>query len=351
MNKHLNYLTVDWLAFTYKPTVSDLESDDSNLLVHFIRKFPELQDIILDSVTVRSRFGYNKTLQFNDDFLILYNDFSEDLKNDKRNPYSMGVNFQVPSHSLELFCDCFGIEFESNNALFQIMELLHDRGCQLSRIDLCFDDYGKKFNAKYYIDKWVRGLFRSHFQTATMFLNQNQDGNTFYLGSLKKRSKLLRIYDKFVESGGIYDCVRYEFEYHAENARDVMAYILGGGTIEFFPYLRSWFEVIKESNNTTNKSDIPLDNEWEEYFSESVFCEKIIIPRYDNEYRSKEVTSFIENQVLPSLKGYIQLFGWDYLRSELEKSDINKKYLGLINSIEYKNSVGWCAADDSVPFN
>ena len=225
-------LKLDWLAFTYKVPSIDIEScDSSNQLVQFMNKFPELQEFVLTSVTVNPRFGYNRTLKFSDDFLILYNDYSCDLKGRYKKSDNMGVNFQVPSHSLELFLSVFGIDIDEPKALYRLMSILYDRGCQLSRIDLCYDDYEKRFKASYYIDKWIKGLFRTHFQQAIIYKNSSDDGNTFYLGSLKKRSKLLRIYDKYIESDGENDCVRYEFEYHAENARDVMAYILGGGEI------------------------------------------------------------------------------------------------------------------------
>lgn len=332
-------LSLDWLSFTYIPDVARLHSIDSesdlDIVDLFIRDFPELRDIVLEHmVNIGGKMHYNTCLKFNDDFLLLYNDLEKAVDDNAISHLArMGLNFIVPSHSLDLFFSIMGFE---KNDLQEMICLLYSRSCQLSRIDLCYDDYDKKYRPMFYFDMWRSGRIRSNFENVQLIGTGKDAGNTLYLGSMKKRNKLLRIYDKDIESKGEKDCVRYEFELHAEKARDMAQYIIDNGTLDFISYLRSWFEVLVEHCNTTNKSMVSTLSEWIDYFSESVFCEKIVIPMYDEHDREKSITRFIDRQVLPSLKGYIALYGWNYVKNVLDSVEMNPNYEGYIKSLDYR---------------
>ena len=338
-------LSLDWLSFTYVPENIRLHNVyDKNLGVNdfqegldildcFCEDFPELSDIINNHmVNIGGKMHYNTCLKFDDDFLLLYNDLNNPLVSGAESHLQrMGINFIVPSHSLDLFFDIFDIDNVSS-----MLRLLYSRNCTLSRIDLCYDDYDKKYRPSFYLDMWRSDRIKSHFTTMDFKGTGKDIGNTFYLGSLKKRTKVLRIYDKDFESNGDKDCVRYEFELHAEYARDMAQYLMDHDNLDFLSYLRSWFDVLVAHNNNTNKSCVSVLSEWLDYFSESVFCEKIVIPRYDEKSRTNFVTRFVEKQVLPSLKGYVALYGWNHVKNILDDVSMNSNYEGYIKSLDFR---------------
>lgn len=332
-------LSLDWLSFTYIPECIRLASDDIegdlDIVDLFIRDFPELRDIVLEHmVNVGGKMHYNTCLKFNDDFLLLYNDLDKPVDDHALSHLArMGLNFIVPSHSLDLFFDLFDVNRSDVSGMIKI---LYNRSCQLSRIDLCYDDYDKKYRPLDYARFWFDDRIKSHFQTMDIKGTGKDIGNTFYLGSLKKRTKVLRIYDKDYESNGEKDCVRYEFELHAEYARDMAQYLIEHETLDFISYLRSWFEVLVAHCNNTNKSCVSVLSEWIDYFSQSVFSEKIVVPRYNDKDRNKLITRFIEKQVLPSLKGYVALYGWNYVKNILDDVSMNSNYEGYIKSLDFR---------------
>ena len=296
-------LSLDWLSFTYIPDCIRLASDDIegdlDIVDLFIRDFPELREIVLEHmVNVGGKMHYNTCLKFNDDFLLLFNDLNKPVDDHALSHLArMGLNFIVPSHSLDLFFGLFDID---RNNVSSMIKLLYSRSCQLSRIDLCYDDYDKKYRPLDYARFWFDDRIKSHFQTMDIKGTGKEIGNTFYLGSLKKRTKVLRIYDKDYESNGEKDCVRYEFELHAEYARDMAQYLIENDTLDFISYLRSWFEVLV-AHNSASRRNVAVLSEWVEYFSNDRFNEKIVVPRYNEKQRNKLITRFIEKQVLPSL--------------------------------------------------
>ena len=141
-------LSLDWLSFTYIPDCIRLASDDIegdlDIVDLFIRDFPELRDIVLEHmVNVGGKMHYNTCLKFNDDFLLLFNDLNKSVDDHALSHLArMGLNFIVPSHSLDLFFDLFDVNRSDVSGMIKI---LYSRSCQLSRIDLCYDDYDKKY--------------------------------------------------------------------------------------------------------------------------------------------------------------------------------------------------------------
>lgn len=330
------YLSLDWLSFTYKPSLDRLGELD--IAGCFVLDFPELARIFLEECqNIGGRLHYNTCLKFNDDFMFLYNNVTSDNVNNIEHYNNQGLNVSVPSHSLELFFKLFKIDINDSSALWKMLKLLKDRSCQLSRIDLCFDDYDKRFTAEYYGQKWLNHYIVSAFRMASC-TGSTSGGYTFYMGSLKKRNKLLRIYDKFKQTNGLVDCVRYEFELHAENARDCMNYLLEHKQLSFADYLSSWFRVLLR-NDYQNVSTGLTDPEWYDFLAESVFCEefgKFKIPKYSESDRKSMVCHWIENAVIPSLKGYIALYGWEHLNHLLDVSTINDKYRSLLDSLDFR---------------
>ena len=108
------FLKLDWLTFTYHVSIEDLLLSDGSYrspLDCFLEDFPELGleygKILFDS----GKFHYSHRFIFSDSIEI---NCCEPLKNDGtpidiNYMQKMGVNVSVPSHSLDLFANLFGI--------------------------------------------------------------------------------------------------------------------------------------------------------------------------------------------------------------------------------------------------
>lgn len=263
---------LDWLGFTFKPTPENFSDfdlynlsvgyDNGNLLDAFYSLFPEIHDFILscseDLIKFRPGNHYQVAIDACDYFCISFDESSHAL--DK------GLNIQVPSHGLEKFFEIMKIDFnDSKKAVYNMVHLLYDRCCQLSRIDLCLDDYTKMFRPHDYEAWFTQGIISHNFSSRAFFHSSN-GAETLYFGKMRS-DKFLRIYDKFLESNGKIDSVRYEFELHGRPLKQLALFLLEN-EFDFGKYLLSWFKVHdpeKLQKNETNKSKCPILPEWEKW--------------------------------------------------------------------------------------
>lgn len=335
-----SYLKLDWLSFTFKPETDWLgDGSDKDIVDLFLEFFPEFVDIIDEMPQLGGRLHYTNSMKWNDDFMILYNVPSASMESSTaRHLWNMGLNVSIPSHSLHLFFDMMHIDTSSASYLADTIALLTVRHCQVSRIDLCYDDYEKKYRPLDYYKFWMDDRIKSHFMRIDIVGTGKSVGNTLYLGSLKKRTKLLRIYDKDYQTGGDVDSVRYEFELHAEYAREMADYILEHTQLSFGDYLiNNWFSVLESGHSSSNKGMIPVDSDWLDYvklrFNANVVPK---VPNYVPSERAKYINKFIEHSVLPSLKGFVELYGMDKILEMLRDTEISPKYQAYIKSLEVR---------------
>ena len=333
-------LSLDWLGFTFVP--------DPHLpvepMLQFINAFPEFRVEEFEIAYLQSHYQH---CQYWNDILVSYNDlFDAPCESTFLHKLNMGVNVQCPSHALPVLFNLFGFNDDDYYSLFQ---LIRDRGCRFSRIDLCFDDFDKVYTAGYYIRKVFKYVdkpcIRSpYINSVTTFGANSKQGQTIYFGSLKKRTKLLRIYDKYAESNGIVDCVRYEFELHgahacllAESILDDPVYRYG---FPFFDYLKQWIVVLDETsvsrcNEVRNAKE---DIDWINSFN-SQFNAKILVKSEE----SKDLELFhLTNYIRRSKKqmaGYCKLFGVQslikFIDDAIEHEEISDKYLRYMNKLKH----------------
>lgn len=347
------FLKLDWLGFTYR-------SDDRNRLPidNFVADFPEFRKIVLEEAEISSiRSNYNVTLSWENDILFAYNVFHDnDTPGQVANTFNVGVNVQVPSHSLPLFFKLFGFDFNDDMIIPKMFSLLKSRHCQLSRLDLCFDDfnYRKTYTAKDYARFFYQNRIQTPFTITTM--GTDRSGYTTYFGSLSKRTKLLRIYDKFKESEGYVDSVRYEFELHSDDARNMCDFIIDvcPHGIEFSKLIYSFLKVkVPNASSYSKIANAPDDEEWctflmcgfktyDEYkvalknnsdesnkfadlnldltLSSQASIMPYKIPNQDIFKRKKDLTHFVHHQCIPSLAGYVECYGEEELLSLIRRA-------------------------------
>ena len=347
-------LKLDWLSFTFKADLALKDSDrfdiidmpndhhDPDITGPFMKHvcfpegyteftlfqeyFPEFNDIWSDTVILSQRSSfYERVLCFNDNIRIQYDD--EEYK-------GKGVNISVPSHGLEWLFNIFSIDVDSPSALPDLLVLLRSRGCQLSRIDLCFDDFDKTFRPKNYLGWWFNGQIVTKFRKVNLTACMTEVGHTFYLGS-RQTGKMLRIYDKDVESKGTVDCVRYEFELHNRYANEMADYIIQNGCVDFGGYLRSFFTVVEPGNDKKRSRHDPLP-EWIAWLRENTSLTNSIvyIPHYKSPVSLDRLSNWINNYVMPSLHAYVKAVGSENFLRNLYDSSIPDKYRYLLEHLK-----------------
>ena len=200
--------SLDWLSFTYK------NNSSYDLLSDFWQAFPELTEYKMQMFIVGGRnFSHGLCL---DNYLTIRYDEEQNGK---------GINVEIPSHGLQYAFKLFGCE-----TVRDMFKLLSERGCTPSRIDICMDDYTKKYKPSYYYKKFLSGSLVTKMRTVKMVHSGDGQGETFYLGD--RRKKMLRIYDKSVESKGEIDAIRYEIEMHANSAKSFWFHIIDNAESE-----------------------------------------------------------------------------------------------------------------------
>lgn len=299
-----NALFLDWLSFSYHCDQNELDINMGEFEL-FFKAFPEFESIKeeLIFVTDNPRF-YDHVIAFNN-YIRFY--YCDEFRN-------QGVNVQITSHGLGFFCDLFGIDSDSENCISCIMQLLKSRNCKLSRIDLAYDDYTKTYTPHDYGRLWYEERFATKFRSFRFNSSQQTKGGTFYLGS-RRNQKMLRIYDKDYESQGEIPAIRYEFELHGDNANDMMNYFLDNSTLDFASYLKDWFYILenkKSSYNNNHNFDDSVCPEWFGWLNHCVldkFNAHIQIKKSEKDRTLDNFENYIEKQLMPSLKTYIELYG------------------------------------------
>lgn len=128
--------------------------------------------------------------------------------------------------------------------LLLFMEGCESLGGGCSRIDICWDDYGRTVSLdeiREVIDKcdYTKFEVASKDQTRNRTVKQNSgiiyDAVTFGRRGSFGSGKYLRIYDKNIESKGKHDCIRWECEFSQHRAEKVFKMLAGvSGDIECF---------------------------------------------------------------------------------------------------------------------
>ena len=95
-----------------------------------------------------------------------------------------------------------------------------DLGHRVSRIDTAIDVFETDLQVIDFAKLWAKGNVKTRAKNGILISDpRNETGDTFYVGSLKKRRKLLRIYDKAKEQQIDKQWVRFEMQWGAGAAR------------------------------------------------------------------------------------------------------------------------------------
>ena len=93
-------------------------------------------------------------------------------------------------------------------------------GHKVTRIDTAIDVFDSGHTISEFADVWASGNVKTRARTGTFISDPRGDnGDTFYVGSRKKKRKLLRVYDKGLEQRVDEDWIRFEMQYNGGAAR------------------------------------------------------------------------------------------------------------------------------------
>ena len=128
-------------------------------------------------------------------------------------------------------------------------------GHNVARLDLAVDFRGYGAHVSDFVTAFKTGNVKTKLRTATIVTSLTQhrkfSGDTLYIGSMKKRKNLVRVYDKAAEQGKMGDWVRVELQIMSKKATstakmlteseniksDIIAIIRG---VADFPTVECW---------------------------------------------------------------------------------------------------------------
>lgn len=316
-------IKIDWLSFVFKANDED-KATYSNIWEAFISRFPEIEDILDETVIMTTgKNYYSAGVLWNDGISICWDD--RDTTGDfyfysgkQLEPWEHGVYVSFPAHGLHYLSQIVGLsdknlDLDGNFAdIKPILQVLKDRQCELSRLDIAFDDTTRTFVPRDFFRYWDNNQVQSPCHNYTFC---GSKGTTFYVGS--RRNKILRIYDKTVESKGEIDAIRYEIEMHNRYARDVSEMILSDN-FNFFELLQKWFirlkspatcESLNEKSQLSRLPDLP---EWESFISsQNVGLSHCVFPVHPKDITFERKEHWLHHTVAPSILMYSLRYGID----------------------------------------
>lgn len=318
MSADLKYFNLDYFNFTY------FKEGSEDLWQSFLSDFPEFYDQVQDMVILEggkgTTWGYNNVFCFTDFITVRYDDRDS----------SKGVCVSITSQGLESFLSWFQRLGEESIRVSEVFKILKERGCRPSRIDLCFDDYSKKFTPDQY-ERWLlEGYFNTRMKKHGFFCDDNK-GYTFYLGN--RRKKLIRIYDKNKESDGFIDAIRYEFELHGYYAQAIFDQIIEEDVPAFGDLILDSFRIINpDSNENITRCEMLV--EWEDFIKSSLTQNFVEVKHYRGVPKPEKFRKWFEKNLIPSLKGFIQLYGKEWLNLQLEIQQPSDKWRQILKSYD-----------------
>ena len=319
--------TIDWLEFTYRAPEGECSTGEE-VFNKFREVFPEIDldwEKNADMVYLlgHGRNFYNTVFCFSDDYTISYHS-----EKDK-----MGVHVTFPGSGIWKISDIFGFDdLNEREACKKLFQILDERNCQITRLDIAYDDYSKTFYP-YDFEKFrIEERITFPGRTAGYIASGAGCGDTFYIGK-RGRDRMLRIYDKNYESKGRINAIRYEFELKQDWSRVIQDKVLNDDVFSFADILDSMF-VIKENwnfsgnyifdergNRHLSQSDADkknyadIDEKWQLFLetirktheSEIVLA----LPKEKEQYSLKRLDRWLNDYIAPSLYIYRSVVGND----------------------------------------
>ena len=335
-------IKIDWLSFTFKPS-DDEKATFSNICDAFFAHFPKIKDIMQDCVCVSSGRYYSYSVCWNDGILFSWDDDKKkeafhDLKNGLFvDEFEHGFNVSIPSHGLHYLMELTGFDVSADIWSFKpVLEFLKKNNCQISRLDLAFDDYSKTFTPfDILTEYWLKNNVQSPCKKFKWCEAGKGGGQTFYLGA--RANKLLRIYDKDKESKGVINAIRYEIEVHNKYAEEICQTIIND-SFDFGYFLQKWFIRLKtpstcDSLDNKRKASMRPDlPEWVAFVKHNFDEQKspVIIPKDKKAVNFERSSYWFRRDCVKTLYMLIAVNGADFVLDMLHDVNLSPRDMLII---------------------
>lgn len=137
--------------------------------------------------------------------------------------YESGVMHLWSDDRPEVHCIYSGKTLARMTGIMSGRELVQwhlDLGHRVTRIDTAIDAFDSRCEVTEFAKEWATGNVKTHARSGLFISDpKGESGDTLYVGSIKKRRKLLRIYDKAKEQRVDKDWIRFEMQYGQGAAR------------------------------------------------------------------------------------------------------------------------------------
>ena len=303
------YISIDWLSFTIKKSLSWQDA-----VSHFGLNIKEFQTDLNGSQGYRSRVRH---MIYAISFLYDGND-------------GMGIHVSVSGSAVRYFLDCYFRKYDvsetpfgctayevdsfDSSVLKDVLKDILDIG-QLTRLDLAIDDKGcNYYTLDEVCDIFRNGLYVSRFKKFKELYEGGKgfcSGRTLCIGS-RKSEIFIRIYDKQLEQNSKkkdlvdFPWIRWEMELHRERANIVAIMLITGSSLSdvSLGILRNYLRfIIKDNVRDSRCSSSP---KWEAFLDG---IEKIRICQPKVEKTIEDKREWILKQVAPSLAAIYEIDG------------------------------------------
>jgi len=124
------------------------------------------------------------------------------------------------------------IEQEFNTSAFDVLKWHVKRGHNIARIDIAVDFKNTSLTVQDFENAYDSGLCKTKLRSANVIKEKHGDGHTLYIGSKKKRKKLVRIYDKMAETKTAIAWTRCEIQIMGKPATKIAVDATNGSSMK-----------------------------------------------------------------------------------------------------------------------
>lgn len=220
--------------------VSVTVRDRSKVLPEILRDMPYVEG--------KPRYGYTEARRYQIGTMVYSN----------ADRYDMGVHVVYSGSVLATISEMFTDPLD-------VLAYHVKNNATVSRIDVRMDIVDEEFSIEELAEAYQRGEIETLARRGTNVQGMTDAGHTLYVGSLKKRKKLLRVYDKFAQSPLSAIAERHkriELEVHGKPATMLAADIVSAadtasairGAIKgyaHFPTVEAWARIFADDSAIT----------------------------------------------------------------------------------------------------
>ena len=304
------YLSVDWISFTIKESMSYLD-----VVSYFGLRMEDFQ------TGLNGRYGYKSRIQHSIVPIHILYDGNDD----------MGVHVDISGSAVGYFLNAYkekktcemtpfgelsySVESFDSTVLTDLLKDIMDKG-QLTRLDLAVDDLGcRYYSLDELTDIFNSGLYVSKFKKWKLNIekcNGETTGHTIYLGS-RTSEIMFRIYDKKLEQNSKSDCdtidnpwVRWEIELHKDRACAVALYLISGNNLSnaVIGILANYLRLIERDNERNSRCS--TSDKWNDFICG---ISKLSLYQRSPEKTLEEKKEWLIKQVAPTISAIYRIDG------------------------------------------